>query len=92
MPRMAQVLTRLRSSQSAFATPSGSSWSTRAHAVSSADDISWACSPPILATTSSSPVRGTRASRWCFATRHAITLGQVSAGAVIPGTLGRRGP
>src|SRR3712207_8493916 len=37
--RIAQVLTRLRSSQRAFRTASGSRSSTRAHRVSSAEDI-----------------------------------------------------
>lgn len=55
---MAQVLTRLRPSQSARCTASVSRSATRAQRVSSADDISCACNPQIAAATSSMAAAG----------------------------------
>ena len=57
VPRMAHVLTSRRSSHSARSTSSRSSPSTRAHRVSSADDINWACRPQMRRTTSSASSR-----------------------------------
>ena len=54
----AHVLTSVRSSHSARSTAPRSSPSTRAHSVSSADDVSCACRPAMSRTTSSAAARG----------------------------------
>src|SRR5215218_3979541 len=91
VPRMAQVLTRLRSSHRARPTSPGSRPSIRAARVSSAEDITWACSPAISATTSSMALAGTRSSRWWRAARQAMTWAQSSLAAVAA-TSGQQGP
>ena len=85
---MAHDLTRVRSSARAVATASGSRSATRAQAVSSADDVSWAWRPQRSDTTSSRAGRGARSVRWCRAIRHAPTWAHVSVG---PGTRPRLG-
>jgi hypothetical protein len=64
VPRIAQSFTSERSVQSAFFTASGPSPSTRAHSVSSAEDMTWAWRPQSSEATFSIRRLGTRASRW----------------------------
>ena len=79
MPRIAHVRTSERSVHSARLTAAGSSPSTRAHSVSSADDCTWACSPQMRETTAGHSAAGARCARPWRATRQAMTASQLSA-------------
>ncbi len=80
VPRIAHVRTSVRSVHSARFTAPGSSPSTRAHSVSSAEDCTWACSPQMRETTAcqSSAAARARARPW-RATRQASTASQLSS-------------
>ena len=93
MPRIAHVLTSVRSSQSAAATSPGSRPSTRACSVSSADDMTCACTPHSSPATSSIAFAGARSSSRWRRVRHAATSLQDSSAALMAAdgasTLGR---
>ncbi len=78
---MAHDFTRVRClSPRAVATASDSRSATRAQAVSSADDVSWAWRPQMSETTSRRSLRGARSVRWWRAIRQAPTWAHVIVG------------
>ena len=78
MPRIAQVLTSTRSSQSSRSTAPRSRPSTRAHTVSSAEEATCAWTPHRRATTARRSPAGAREANPWRAVRQASTASQVN--------------
>src|SRR5688572_27458560 len=76
VPRAAQVLTRDFSFSSATRTSSAETLGARRAMASSADDMTWACTPPSRAATSVADLARERARKW-RSSRRASTRSQV---------------
>src|SRR5712692_1088748 len=73
VPRMPQVLTRIRCSQRASSTSWIVMFSTRAHIERAAPDRTWAWTPQRSETTLAMSAFDARLSRWCLDRRQELT-------------------